>query len=130
MISFHCGGAGIYAIESIVQHLIFKNERERDKNLMKLVSCVEDAINPRSKNYDELLYGRVSLLYALCFVEKNLTDNDSNSIQQLEHVIKLDDCKRQVVQKILSSGIEQRQQERTPLLNYHYAWHGKQYTGI
>ena len=120
-----CGEVCIYAIESVVQHLIFNDQKARDKYLAKLASCVEHAIE--QKNYDELLYGRASLLYALCFVENELKNH--LNISQLNHVIQLDDCKRRVVQKIINSGVEGRQLESNALLHYHYAWHGKAYTG-
>ena len=125
LISFHCGDAGIYAIEAVIQHLIFNHERNRDRYLTKLVGCVQNAVG--SKNYDELLYGRVSLLYALCFVENEL--KASVNIHELQNVIRLDDLKRELVQKILSSGVEGRQQESDPSLSYHYRWHGKAYCG-
>lgn len=67
----------------------------------------------------------MSILYALCFVENEL----KTDVQELETVIQLDNCKRQVVQKILDSGVHGRQNHSQPLLKFHYAWHGKEYCG-
>ena len=106
-----------------MQHVIFHDHRARDKCLTKLASCVEEATSAK-KNYDEMLYGRVSLLYALCFVENELKNEPA-----IQSVIQLENCKRQVVQRMLSSGVEGRQSHDRPLLNYHYAWHGKEYCG-
>lgn len=124
LISFHCGSAGIYSIESVIQQLIFNNQQKRNESLTKLAYCVQNALN--SKNYDELLYGRVSLLYALCFVE-----NELKSVINIEDlsVIRIEDSKRQLVQRILESGIEGRSEQRSPSLAYHYSWHGKEYCG-
>lgn len=107
--------------------MIFGDKRARDKCLAKLVGCVQEAISSK-KNYDEMLYGRVSMLYALCFVENELA-NDPAVRQELESVMQLENCKRQVVQRMLVSGAEGRQSQSRPLLNYHYAWHGKEYCG-
>lgn len=110
-----------------MQHVIFGDRRARDKCLAKLAGCVEEACSTK-KNYDEMLYGRVSLLYALCFVENEL-GTESSLQQELEPVIQLENCKSRLVQRMLVSGVEGRQALSRPLLNYHYSWHGKEYCG-
>ena len=103
----------------------FNDQPKRDKYLGELVVCVQDALN--SKNYDELLYGRVSLLYALCFIEAEL--KNVINILELSNIIQINESKRLLVQKILSSGIEGRKQLKDPLLFFHYSWHNREYCG-
>lgn len=68
-------------------------------------------------SYDELLYGRAGYLYALLFINKNISPAPID-----------DELIKRIIDCILSSGREYSMSKsyKTPLM---YSWHEKEYLG-
>ncbi|XP_067107836.1 lanC-like protein 2 isoform X6 [Osmerus mordax] len=117
-VTFLCGDAGPLAVAAVVHHRL-SNHTDSQDCIAKLLQLQRAVLSPDSEVPDELLYGRAGYLYALLYVNKEISPNtvDEGTITK-------------VVTAIVESGknlsSEEKKTERCPLL---YEWHKKQYVG-
>uniref|UniRef100_A0A8C3VCW4 LanC-like protein 2 n=3 Tax=Catharus ustulatus TaxID=91951 RepID=A0A8C3VCW4_CATUS len=117
-VTFLCGDAGPLAVGAVVYHKL-KNDSESKECVAKLLQLQRTVISTDSELPDELLYGRAGYLYALLYLN---TEISPETVPQ--SIIK------EVIDAIIESGKnfskEERKTDRCPLL---YQWHRKQYVG-
>ncbi|KAK0178949.1 hypothetical protein PV327_007786 [Microctonus hyperodae] len=112
-ITFLTGEAGRLALSAVIYHSM-NNQSKSLSMISKLKVLFKYAI---THSYDELLYGRVGYLYALLYVNKNISPPPID-----------DEWIKQLIACILSSGREYSMAKsyKTPLM---YRWHEKEYLG-
>ncbi|OCT75991.1 lanC-like protein 2 [Xenopus laevis] len=117
-ISFLCGDAGPLAVSAVVHHKL-QNEAESKECIAKLLQLQRGVVSTETDLPDELLYGRAGYLYALLYVNNEISQD---TVPQASI--------KEVVDAIIESGKslskEEHKTERCPLL---YQWHKKQYVG-
>ncbi len=116
--SFICGDSGPIALASVIYY-IKGNNKECIKMLKLLKSMINNINNANIELSDELLYGRSGFLFSLLFVQKHIKDNK----------IIYDSDLRNIIDIILTSGIQKakKRKDNSPPLMYH--WHKKTYIG-
>ncbi|XP_034938031.1 lanC-like protein 2 isoform X2 [Chelonus insularis] len=112
-ITFLTGEAGRLSLGAVIYH-ITNNKAESLEMISKLQAMLDEAV---MSTYDELLYGRVGYLYALLFVNKNISPTTIDR----EIIKKTINC-------ILISGKKYAKERKktTPLM---YSWHDTEYLG-
>uniref|UniRef100_A4IIE7 LanC-like protein 2 n=1 Tax=Xenopus tropicalis TaxID=8364 RepID=A4IIE7_XENTR len=117
-VSFLCGDAGPLAVSAVVHHKL-NNEAESKECIAKLLQLQRGVVSTDTDLPDELLYGRAGYLYALLYVNNEISPDTVPPASIKE-----------VVDAIIESGKnlskEEHKTERCPLL---YQWHKKQYVG-
>ncbi|XP_069067603.1 lanC-like protein 2 isoform X1 [Pleurodeles waltl] len=117
-VTFLCGDAGPLAVGAVVHHKL-QNEKESKDCITKLLQLHKSVVNPDGDLPDELLYGRAGYLYALLYLN---TEISPDTVPQ--------ETIKELVDAIIESGKtlskEERKTDRCPLL---FQWHNKQYVG-
>ncbi|KAK0097750.1 hypothetical protein PV326_014053 [Microctonus aethiopoides] len=136
-ITFLTGEAGRLSLSAVIYHLM-NNQSKSLSMISKSVIKVYKNINyhlityksahllyrlkglfnyAATHSYDELLYGRAGYLYALLFINKNISPAPID-----------DELIKRIIDCILSSGREYSMSKsyKTPLM---YSWHEKEYLG-
>ncbi|OCT74278.1 lanC-like protein 2 isoform X1 [Xenopus laevis] len=117
-ISFLYGDAGPLAVSAVVHHKL-QNEAESKECIAKLLQLQRGVVSTDTDLPDELLYGRSGYLYALLYLNNEISPDTVPQASIIE-----------VVDAIIESGKnlskEEHKTERCPLL---YQWHKKQYVG-
>uniref|UniRef100_A0A2A4JWT8 LanC-like protein 2 n=1 Tax=Heliothis virescens TaxID=7102 RepID=A0A2A4JWT8_HELVI len=118
-ISFLCGDAGPLALATVISYKLGSKRNDKtlpdyktlSQRLMSLISLMDESP-------DELLYGKSGYLYALLFVNKNISGKEIIPVNHIEKVIN----------SILKSGKQYATAMKceSPLL---WNWHEKVYFG-
>lgn len=116
--SFICGDSGPLALAAVIYHIKGNNE-ECIKILKLLKLMINDISNMNIELSDELLYGRAGFLFSLLFVQKHIKDNK----------IIYDNDLRNIIDIILTSGIQTAKKEKDNFPPLMYYWHKKSYIG-
>ncbi|XP_067107835.1 lanC-like protein 2 isoform X5 [Osmerus mordax] len=73
-VTFLCGDAGPLAVAAVVHHRL-SNHTDSQDCIAKLLQLQRAVLSPDSEVPDELLYGRAGYLYALLYVNKEISPN-------------------------------------------------------
>ncbi|XP_069067604.1 lanC-like protein 2 isoform X2 [Pleurodeles waltl] len=71
-VTFLCGDAGPLAVGAVVHHKL-QNEKESKDCITKLLQLHKSVVNPDGDLPDELLYGRAGYLYALLYLNTEIS---------------------------------------------------------
>ncbi|RWS04592.1 lanC-like protein 2 [Dinothrombium tinctorium] len=111
--TFLCGSLGPIALSAVVYH----KKSMADKSVEMIKRLV--AIDTSREQYDEMLYGRAGILYALLFVKKAIA---TQTIIEDRHI-------RNIIEHIIKSGQKTAQKEGKHSSPLYYYWHDSAYVG-